>query len=536
MKTKKILLLITIILSVFQVFCQTGNNIDQPGFNWYHMDMDLDKIPGISTARAYNELLKDKKATDIIVAIIDMGVDINHEDLKDQIWTNENEIPGNGIDDDNNGYVDDIHGWNFLGNLDGENVEFDNWEIVRDYKKLKEKFDKTDTLRLSQTEETEFKNYKDIKSQIWKERALVDQKLQAWKGFYSGFLNAKMQISEYIDSGEINLEILDKIDVPKNDTITLKAFNYLLRSLEAGYDDTKIKLIIKTFENRLLYELNADYDPREIIGDNPNDFDDKKYGNPDIIGPDPHHGTEIAGVIGAKRLNKAFVDGITNNVKIMVLRAVPSGDERDKDIINAIYYAVDNGAKIINMSFGKPLNHNEAYMDKALKYAEKNGVLIIRGATNLGQDSDIYPMHPDKYYADGSECQLMINVGATTRYADSTLIWNLSNYGKNSVDIMAPGSEIYTLFPGNKTIFTQGTSISSPMVVGVAALVWSYFPELTALNVKNILLESAEDFGDQEVIMPGSSNKKVMFKDLSRTGGIVNAYNAILLAERKLIK
>lgn len=536
MKRKKTLLTIIISMSVLKIFCQTGNNIDQLEINWHHKDITLDKILGISDDRAYNELLKDKETTNITVAIIDMGVDIHHEDLKDQIWINEDEIPNNKIDDDNNGYIDDIHGWNFLGNSNGENVEFDTWEIVRDYKKLKDKFDQTDTLKLCPTEETEYKYFKEIRNQIWKERALVNQKLGGWTKYYAGFQNAKMQISKYINDGEMNLGILENLEIPKNDTIALKALSYLSQSYKAGYDDIKIELIIKTFKNRLLYELNPDYGPREIIGDDPNDFDDRCYGNPDVIGPDPHHGTEIAGVIGAKRLNGVFMDGITNNVKIMVIRAVPSGDERDKDIANAIYYAVDNGAKVINISFGKPLNHNESYMDKALRYAEENGVLIIRAATNLGQDSDIHPMHPDKYYSDGSECLSMINVGATTRYIDSTLIWNSSNYGKNSVDIMAPGFEIYTLFPGNKTITTQGTSIAAPIVVGVAALVWSYFPELTALEIKEILLESAEDIGSQEVLLPGNSGEKVLFKNLSKTGGIINAYNAIILAKRKLNK
>lgn len=533
MKLKIILLTLVIVLLGFQIFCQENNDIERPDINWHHKDITLDKIPGISTNRAYNELLRNKKATNIIVAIIDMGVDIHHEDLKGQIWINENEIPNNGIDDDKNGYIDDIHGWNFLGNPNGENVEFDTWELVQDYKKLKDKFDLLDTLNLNQKDQSEYGRFKDIREKFWKEKAFAKLRYEGWKDFYEGYLKYKEQISEYISDEEISFELLKNLEIPDDDTIAKKAYGYLLQSHQASYDKIKIELIIKSFQNRILYGLNPDYDPRAIIGDDPNDLEDRDYGNPDIVGPDPHHGTEIAGIIGAKRSNGMFMDGITNNVEIMVVRAVPSGDERDKDVVNAIYYAVNNGANIINISFGKPTNQNETHVDKALRYAEEKGVLIIRGATNLGQDSDIHSMHPDKYYSDGSECSTMINVGATTLKTDSTLIWNLSNYGKKSVDLMAPGLDLYTLFPGNKSIITQGTSISSPIVVGVAALVWSYFPELTALEVKNILMESAEYFGDYEVLLPGTSDKKVLFKELSKTGGIVNAYNAILLAIRK---
>ena len=327
--------------------------------------------------------------------------------------------------------------------------------------------------------------------------------------------------------------MLESLEIT-NDTLAQKACNTLIQWYKAGYSKQQVDLVYNSLHIRYEYKLNMDYDCRSIIGDDPYDLQDRFYGNQTVFVPGQYHGTSVAGVIGATRSNGIGSNGITNNVELMIIRAIPAGDERDKDVANAIYYAVDNGANIINMSFGKPYSPNQSHVEEAIRYAEENGVLLISGSGNDGSNKDENPRYPNKFYLNEGECSSWINVGSTSWRVDSTFIAPFSNYGDKSVDIMAPGTDILSLFPNNETFITEGTSISAPMVSGVAALVWSYFPELKAQEVKDILIESVEYFGDCVVLLPGSSDKKVLFKELSKTGGIVNAYKAILLADKLL--
>lgn len=530
MKLRKLLLILIIISLNLQAFCQINIDTDISNINWHHKDIALDSIPGISTDRAYNELLQNRKATKIIVAILDDGVDIEHEDLKENIWTNTDEIPDNGIDDDKNGYIDDIHGWNFLGNQNGENLVYDTWELTRIYKSLNDQFADIDTIETPENERKRYAEYLKIKEEFETTKANIKKMYDQWKNSKKAFDNYFEIVSKYTDEKKVTIELLESLEITE-DTIAQKACNTLINWYKAGYSKQMVDLNYNSLRIKYEYKLNPDYDSRSIIGDDLNDLEEKYYGNSNVFVPGQFHGTSVAGIVGAIRSNNIGIDGITNSVDIMVVRAIPAGDERDKDVANAIYYAVDNGAQIINMSFNKPHSPNQVHVEKAIRYAEENGVLLITGSGNDGINIDKNHRYPNKYYSNDSECTTWITVGATSRNNDSTLIASFSNYGKESVDIMAPGVEITSLFPKNETILTEGASISAPMVSGVAALVWSYFPELKTHEIKTILLESVEYYGGHEVLLPGQSRGKILFKELSKTGGIVNAYRALILAK-----
>jgi subtilisin family serine protease len=288
--------------------------------------------------------------------------------------------------------------------------------------------------------------------------------------------------------------------------------------------------VCDSYKTAMEYGYNLDFDPRSIVGDNYAVLNEKGYGNNNVKGSVPVHGTHVAGIIAANRKNEIGIKGIADNVKIMAIRAVPNGDERDKDIANAIRYAVDNGAHIVNMSFGKDYSPQKEYVDQAVKYAEQKNVLLIHAAGNDNDDNDSKPSYPNRFYNDGKEAKNWIEVGASSWGADESLTAEFSNYGKKSVDFFAPGVEIYSTTPNNTYKEQNGTSMASPAVTGVAALLMSYFPELTAVQVKDILRESTRKFDNLNVLKPGSTTEKVTLKELSISGGLVNAYEAVKLA------
>ena len=511
---------------------QSGKETDLSGEQWHHLDFKLDSVPGISTIRAYEEVLKNRESEKIIVAVLDDGIDISHEDLQGQIWTNQDEIPGNGVDDDGNGYIDDLHGWNFLGNPNGENLVFDTYELTRLYASLTEQFANVDTATLDPADMEQFNRYQEIKMTFEAEKEESELYYKDYKKSKENFDRYAERLKKYTGDEEITAELLDTLEI-KRGRKAKKARKALHRFYSYGLDEQILEEGLEYLRIDVEYHYNPDFNPRSIIGDDPEDLEDRYYGNPEVFVEGQSHGTAVSALIGAARFNDMGIDGIAGNVELMPVKIVPDGDERDKDVANGIYYAVDNGAKILNMSFGKGYSPNEEYVNKAIRYAEEKGVLMVSGSGNDGQDNDSIDNFPNKYYSDGTECATWISVGATTRNPDSSLVTDFSNYGQSTVDLMAPGEAVLTLAPGNETDVVDGTSFSSPIVAGVAALIWSYFPELTAAELRNVLFESAGDFGDQEVVLPGYEEEQiVLFGDLSVTGGIVNAYEAALLAKK----
>ncbi|EPD29964.1 Subtilase family protein [Capnocytophaga granulosa] len=487
---------------------------------WPHRDLLTTGYPGISLAEAY-KALKGRKAQTVIVGVVDSGVDINHEDLKSIIWTNPKEIPNNGIDDDKNGYVDDVHGWNFLGEINQDNLEY--VRILKkgdtsdpDYKRAEEKYDK------------EFKD--------------ANEKIELYSQIKERIAQSDALIQKHLGKKEYTEEDLDKIDASSLQLLgAVRGMKYLL-SNGVSVKETLEELSegIKHYEDRLKYGLNKEFNPRKVLNDNPDDITDKIYGNNNVIGPTAEgalHGTHVAGIIAAVRHNNIGIDGVADHVRIMPVRTVPDGDEYDKDVALALRYAIDNGAKVINTSFGKEFSPHKEWVYDALKYAAEKDVLIVNAAGNDTKNVDVQLTFPDDNINGKEFTDTMITIGALNYEYNENLVASFSNYGKNNVDLFSPGVQIYATVPENKYKFLDGTSMAAPEVAGVAALIRAYFPKLKAREVKQILMESGLTPTVKEVLVGGRGEegeaKRMLFSELSKSGKIVNAYNAIILAAQR---
>lgn len=501
---------------------------------WHLLDPEQDQFQGISIEKTYNSLLKDQPSKTVVVAVIDSGVDIDHEDLKGSIWTNKGEIPDNGMDDDNNGYIDDIHGWNFIGGKEG-NVNEDTDELTREYVRLKKTFEGVDENKIPKRQRSEYENYQKTKVKFEK---LVEKNTQQYELYNNLYRNVSLSVDtlkSLIGVDTLSQEAVEAFDSSEPTLLFAKGFVLnIFRNIGPENDLeeflSELKEAADHFERIVKYGYNEEFDPRSIVGDDYNNPYEKGYGNNDVRGPDAMHGTHVAGIIAANRKNEIGSKGIADNVKIMSVRAVPNGDERDKDVANAILYAVDNGAQVINMSFGKSTSPLKEVVDKAVKYAERKGVLMIHAAGNDSDDIDVEKNFPSRFYADGTEARNWIEVGASSFGADADFVGSFSNFGKKSVDVFAPGVKIYSTLPDNEYKNLDGTSMASPVTSGVAALLFSYFPELTATEVKQILLQSTRKFDNLSVSKPGGKGE-VKLSELSKTGGLINAYQAVQLAQ-----
>jgi len=506
---------------------------------WHHLDEQQTRFRGISSQLAYETILKNKKPQkEVVVAVIDGGVDTNHEDLKDVIWINKDEIPdNNNKDDDGNGYVDDIHGWNFIGGADGQNVNHDTFELTRIYRRLSKQFADADTSSLTQKQREEYAYYKEIQSDYEKEVKQLDQQYTNIQSLEQSMKNADEILIDHFGSADYSYEQVQELQ-PTDQELNF-AKNVMSYVMENDIDSTVIAEQKKQIYEFAKYGYNPDFNPRDIVGDNYEDKSERIYGNNDVAGPDPSHGTHVAGIVAAMRNNGLGIDGVASNTRIMVVRTVPNGDERDKDVANAIRYAVDNGADVINMSFGKGYSPYKGVVDKAVQYADEHGVLMVHGAGNEAQNNDEKANYPTDVYGSmfsDSTATLWLEVGATTWEPNEYFIANFSNYGNQNVDIFAPGVDIYSTMPDNKYKFQEGTSMASPVVTGTAALIMAYYPELTAKQVRQLLMENTAQYPDQQVIVPHEGNpnesKKVLFPELSVSDGVVNAEKALQAAEK----
>lgn len=505
---------------------------EQAPKNWFNLDPKQDGFPGLSTESLYNRLksMTGKKGESVVVAVIDSGVDYEHEDLKPVMWTNPGEIAGDGIDNDKNGYIDDIHGWNFIGNAKGENVYRDNLEITRLYASYKKEFEKANPESLSSKDKKRYAEYKEMEEKVLGERKNLSETWPTYKALKESVAKVTKQVGK--ETG-ITIDDLDKVQPGPDQMLArlvqiLKAqmgqgatFEGFLDQLNQAYD---------YFDERLNYNYNPDFDPRILVGDNYADVTEKYYGNNDVRGPDANHGTHVAGIIGAVRGNNLGMDGISDNVRIMSVRTVPDGDERDKDVANAIRYAVDNGAKIINMSFGKGYSPYKKAVDEAIRYAAKKDVLLVHAAGNDGSENTGKNNFPNDEFSKrgffGSKfAPNWLEVGALNWQGNEKLAADFSNYSGNRVDLFSPGVDIYSTVVGSKYDSYPGTSMAAPMVAGAAALLCSYFPDLNVVQIKNILMESTIK-QSQMVVKPGTDDEKVPFSSLSVSGGILNVEKA----------
>ena len=512
---------------------------------WHLLDPIDDHYYGISLDKAYQFLKEhNKQSKPVIVAVMDSGVDTAHEDLKEILWRNPKEIPGNGIDDDGNGYIDDINGWNFLGGKDGKNIKKNSDERSRIYHRFKSDFlgKQIDTTALSYEEKYHYTIWKKAAAEMnfseeeQTELMYVEITAKAIKR-HDKVLRKELEQEEY------TVETLEKFE-PNSKAGKDAKLGYItcMKILGIEAEETNISTIEQLDEyidgKKSAYESKEkepiDY-RAQIIKDNYFDINDNHYGNNDVMGPNSMHGTHVTGIIAAKRNNGIGMDGVADNVKVMTIRVVPDGDEYDKDVALGIFYAVNNGAKVINMSFGKSFSPEKVWVDSALRYAAAKDVLILHAAGNDGEDNDVKENYPSPYsQKTNTTLENFMNIGASADPSlGGSIAADFSNYGKKSVDVFAPGVKIYSTLPGkNKYGNLKGTSMSTPIVTGLAALIRSYYPELSAVQVRQII-ESSVVKPDTSIanMKPGPQPTAVPFASLSKTGGIVNAYYAVSEAE-----
>lgn len=511
--------------------------------NWFNLDAELDGVEGVGAERVYQSF-GNPLSSDIIVAVIDSGVDVNHEDLQGKIWINKGEIPNNGIDDDKNGYIDDVFGWNFIGSkkamatiqedsslenglrlIKGDpngQVDADSLEMTRVYSMLEARKEAGEEL----TDEEE-KKFIDLRREILSKRRVALNGYNTIKNVKDKYVQASTILTE-AGLENISLENVEAFK-PANEQSEL-AKTMMLDLLRRGHNINAINSDLSYYDAQANYWYNPELTARqEIVGDNYENTREKIYGNNDVIGPDSSHGTHVAGIIAARRDNALGMKGVATNVKIMAIRAVPNGDERDKDVANAIRYAVDNGAKIINMSFGKDHSPYKEAVDNAVKYAESKNVLLVHAAGNSYADNDLGDNFPTRKLNIGKEANNWLAIGASSYNKGSSLVASFSNYGKKTVDIFAPGVQLLSTTPDNNYDSYSGTSMAAPATSGVAALVLSYRPDLKATQVKDSILKTARVYDDLYVYK--SRLGQVLFKDLSITGGLVDAYRAVEYAK-----
>ncbi|UEG49062.1 S8 family serine peptidase [Ferruginibacter lapsinanis] len=522
--------------------------------NWHQLDKANTGYYGISIDKAY-DFVKGKKlkSKTVVVAVIDSGIDTLHEDLKPILWTNPKEIPGNGKDDDKNGYIDDVHGWNFIGGKDGQNVKEDSYEAARVYHRLKSKFGSVvpDESSVSAADKADLIMYKKAQQKILGNADGQDDhgfEFLALKRVQTNLMASDSILKKAIGKEKFTGTELDAYEATTDDVKKAKFSLLGLMKANDALEQTNAEFMegLNDYVAGEERKNDAKQNPpkeyrKEIVKDDESNINDRYYGNNDLMASTPFHGTHCSGIIGAVRDNGKGVNGIADNVRIMMVRAVPDGDEHDKDIANAIRYAVNNGAQIISMSFGKDFSPEKQWVDDAVRYAESKGVLLVHAAGNDAKNVDSTDNFPNANFVDGKgRANTWITVGASGDPKNGGITASFSNIGKQEVDVFAPGVQIYSTIPGGNTYGNaSGTSMACPVVAGTAAFLLEYFPTLSAKQLKYVIEKTAQA-PDIDVKIPGT-DELTKLSTLCKTGGIVNAYEAAKLAatlkgERKASK
>ena len=530
---KKVLIAAAFLASFSFAFAQDKMQ-DNDLKTWYHKDFSTTNVYGVNTDNAYKFLeSKGLKPRTIVVGVLDSGVEVDHPGLINNMWKNPNEIPNNGIDDDKNGYVDDIYGWNFIGGKTAD-VDADNLEVTRMVKKYQPIFEGTDSAKNRANQAKMPEEY----AIYQKSKKLYDEKGSEAKQYYhyfSGFNNAIPSIVKTLNGKKLTKENLAAIKpASQEDSRNLQILNSLVQDAgNVGKTPKEVEELLrkeiegalKHYESQATKHYNLDFDPRaEIVGDNYDNYNEKHYGNNHYEGPDASHGTHVSGIIAGLPHGDEAQYGVAHKVaKIMTVRAVPDGDERDKDVANAIRYAVDNGAKILNMSFGKAVSPGKKHVWDAMKYAEKKGVLLVKAAGNENQnigENEYFPTNFMKQSDEKPFVSNMIVVGASTNN-NQNLRARFSNYNGKMVDVFAPGQEIYSTVPDAKYEYLQGTSMASPVVAGAAAVLWAYMPSLTPQQIKEALVKTVN-----KSTVNANVDSSANFDQISVAGGVIDLYKA----------
>lgn len=492
---------------------------DSARADWHRLDYDSDKVLGVGSERAIRELLAGRQPQrEVIVAVIDGGVDTAHTYLRSRLWKNSQEVAGNGRDDDRNGYTDDALGWNYMVTPTGGAVGAETFEVTRLHAACRggaagRGIPKPSAARCDSIAEKFMEKSAEVNGTLGQIRGIERVLTQ---------INAALQPVVGAPLTRAKVEAFTPANAQQE-----QAKRTWLQLDANGLGTEAIADAKKAYENQATFGLDTAYYPRAVNAN----------GSADVTGPDASHGTHVAGIIGAERNPANAVMGIAPNVRIMAVRAVPDGDERDEDVARAIRYAVDNGAQVINMSFGKGYSPKKAVVDSAVRYADEKGVLLVHAAGNDGENNDVVPSYPTPSLGGGTRARLWLEVGASSWKGAPRLATTFSNYGKEQVDLFAPGEDILSTVPGGGVKREDGTSMAAPVVSGVAALLLTYFPKLTPADVRDIIVQSVRTFPNTTVMLPGSEGQQVPFTALSRTGGVVDAYAAVKLAlEREALR
>ncbi|MGY6649207.1 S8 family peptidase [Wenyingzhuangia sp. IMCC45574] len=495
---------------------------------WSHADLATDSIPGMSLAKAY-QFLKGKKSVPVIVAVTDSGSDIEHEDLKNVVWTNPKEIAGNGKDDDKNGFVDDIHGWNFLGPSYDETLE-----ITRLYRTLKKKYEGKTSVDIKKKDAEDYAAFKALEEEYKENLDEAKKGQQQYMGYQNMLKGIDVAMKKLTGKTSYTLDDV-RGSVSESQEVNAKK-DIAIRILSSGSSIAEqmeqLEGAVDYYTSKVNTYYNLEFDGRVALNDDAYSMKTKVYGDNNVKdqAEDEIHGTHVSGIILADRTNDIGVKGVADNALLMAVRVVPNGDEYDKDVALGIRYAVDNGAKVINTSFGKGYSPKAEWVYDAIKYAEKKDVLIVNAAGNDAQDIDEKPSFPKDVDNAEEISDNFLTVGAITRFYNDKLLADFTNYGKQSVDVFAPGHDIYNTVINNEYKKLSGTSMASPATAGVAALIRSYYPQLSASQVKHIIMNSGT-LVTMEVDLPKGDGKKIKLSEISKSGRIVNAYNALLMAE-----
>lgn len=566
---KKMFLFLALSLFANMTYAQllkngSSNDKKQSDLDWFNCSFDKDGIYGAEVNKAY-DFLKDKKIKKRpVVAIIGTGLDIEHEDLKDAIWKNPKEKKINGKDNDKNGYIDDIHGWNFLGGKDGTVMEKTMEEGDREFIRLFDKgygkyfYDGENFYQMINDKKTKVPAPDNMNEyRYYVNRVLSESRIAGSYGGYQlsylirdyGKHFDRMMRAKYPNQELTQKEFGICYDpkAAKRDSLSEVAFMIYIMGFTVSQTDSwdvvhnaiksgdQITMAKEEYEKAMQQYGNDGR--KEIVGDNYLDLNDYKYGNNVLLTSDAFAGTMLGGIIAANRENDWGMNGIMDKAELMTLRVKANeGEPYLKDVVLAIRYAVDNHADIIMLPQQATLypDNQKKWVDEALKYAESKGVLVVVPTREYSVDMAKMEFYPNRWMTGEKELTNLMIVASSDKNGNPSMS---SNYGAKEVDLFAPGTDVYSSYTGDTYQKASGAGLAAAATVGVAALIKAYYPELSGSQIRNLLIKSVTSRADAEVekgirVKDRVTQDLFLFGDLCLSKGILNAYNAVIAADK----